>query len=102
MKLVLAAKSLPLKGINRTMKFLLLTLIAALALSTAVNAETQWLLVRCSPKQTIQSVTWKIPTSSKKECEAEKTKVLDVDNWDGYKHENRTKLLVTAICLKGK
>ena len=40
MKLVLAAKSLPLKGINRTMKFLLLTLIAALALFTAVNAET--------------------------------------------------------------
>ena len=59
-------------------------------------------MVRGSAKQTIQSVAWEIPTSSKKECEAEKTKVLDVDNWDGYKHENRTKLLVTAICLKGK
>ena len=84
------------------MKLLLLPLLAALALPTAVNAETWWLLLRGSAKQTIQSVAWEIPTSSKKECEAEKTKVLDVDNWDGYKHENRTKLLVTAICLKGK
>ena len=39
MKLVLAAKSLPLKGINRTMKRLLFPLLAALALPTAVNAE---------------------------------------------------------------
>ena len=84
------------------MKPLLIPLLAALALPTAVNAETWWLLVRGSAKQTIQSVAWEIPTSSKKECEREKTKVLDVDNWDGYKHENRTKLLVTAICLKGK
>ncbi len=39
MKLVLAAKSLPLKGINRTMKRLLFPLLAALPLSTVVNAE---------------------------------------------------------------
>ena len=39
MKLVLAAKSLLLKGINRIMKRLLFPLLAALALPTAVNAQ---------------------------------------------------------------
>ena len=45
MKLVLAAKSFLLKGINITMKCLLLTLIAAFALPTAVNAESYWLIL---------------------------------------------------------
>ena len=44
MKRLLAAKSLLLKGINITMKCLLLTLIAAFALPTAVNASGFWLL----------------------------------------------------------
>ena len=39
MKLVLAAKSLLLKGINITMKCLLITLIAAFALPTAIKAD---------------------------------------------------------------
>ena len=39
MKLVLAVKSLLLKGINRTIKRLLFPLLATLALPTAVNAE---------------------------------------------------------------
>ena len=38
MKQVLAVKSLPLKAINRTMKRLLVPLLAALALLTAVIA----------------------------------------------------------------
>ena len=38
MKLVLAAKSLALKAISRTMKLLLLPLTATLAFPTAVNA----------------------------------------------------------------
>ena len=44
MKLVLAAKSLPLEGINRTMKRLQIPLFAALALPTSVNAESTWYL----------------------------------------------------------
>ena len=62
MKLVLAAKSLPLKGINLTMKCsLLMLIIAALVLPTAVNAETWWLLVRGSEKQTIKVWSGKYP-----------------------------------------
>ena len=80
------------------MKRLLLPLLAALALPTAVNAETWWLLVRGQTSQTVLNVPWEIPTNSEQECEAEKTKVLNKENWDG----NNARLVITAICLKGK
>ena len=80
------------------MKRLLPLLLAALALPTAVNAETWWLLVRGQTKSTVLNVSWEIPTNSEQECETAKTKALNKENWDG----NNARLWVTAICLKGK
>ncbi len=65
---------------------------------TAVNAESWWLLVRGQKKGTQANVSWEIPTTSEKECEIAKTKVLNNENWEG----RTAKLMVTAICLKGK
>ena len=81
------------------MKRLLLPLLAALDLPTAVNAETWWLLVRGKRLGAEPVVVWEIPITSEKECEIAKTKVLNSENWEGYKSEN---IKPTAICLKGK
>ena len=80
------------------MKRFLIPLLAAFALPTAVNAETWWLLVRGESFQIVKNVSWEIPTNSEQECEAEKTKVLNRENWDG----NNSRLMIAAICLKGK
>ena len=77
-------------------KLLLLSLL--LGLTSPINAETWWLLVRGQTKQTVLNVPWEIPTNSEQECETAKTKVLNNENWDG----NNARLLITAICLKGK
>ena len=54
MKLVLAAKSLPLKAINGIMKRLLFPLLAALAFPTAVKAESAYLVVRTTTGRMMQ------------------------------------------------
>ena len=54
MKLVLAAKSLPLKAINGIMKRLLFPLLAALAFPTAVKAESAYLVVRTTTSRMMQ------------------------------------------------
>ena len=76
----------------------LLLLPLLLGFTSPVNAETWWLLVRGQTSQTVLNVPWEIPTNSEQECEAEKTKVLNKENWDG----NNARLVITAICLKGK
>ena len=54
MKLVLAAKSLPLKAINGIMERLLFPLLAALAFPTAVKAESAYLVVRTTTGRMMQ------------------------------------------------
>ena len=80
------------------MKRLLLPLLAALALPSAVNAETWWLIMRGGTNQSVINHNWEIPTNSEQECEASKVKALNKENWDG----NNARLWMTAICLKGK
>ena len=69
------------------MKRLLLPLLAALALPTAVNAETHWLIMRSTPSTLI-----KIPTNNLEECEASGAK---------YKKAKLTKY-PSYVCIKGK
>ena len=63
------------------MKRLLLPLLAALALPTAVNAETWWLMAAEKYNQAagITSHTFSIPTSSEQECEFAGQKFLNGD-----------------------
>ena len=54
------------------MKRLLLPLLAALALPTAVNAETWYLLVKHGEGTKGRSYNWSIPTSSQEELMSKK------------------------------
>ena len=76
------------------MRKLLIPLLAAFALPTAVNAETWWLMagVRFS---NVGTSTWSIPTNSLKECEAAGQKFI---NKDWKKTFDRAKY----VCVKGK
>ena len=82
------------------MKRLLLPLLAALALPTAVNAETWWLIMRGRTHQAQGVVSWTIPTSSEQECKQERDKAINLENWKSNGTFRR--LLVDAVCLKGK
>ena len=81
------------------MKRLLLPLLAALALPTAVNAETWWLMAAGKFNQAAGSTShnWAIPTSSEKECEQAGQKFLNGDypNTIGKKARG-------YVCVKGK
>ena len=78
------------------MKHLLLPLLAAFALPTAVNAETHWLLVKGKAYKA-GAYSWQMPTDSRAECEAAKSKVISSSSWDG-----KYPILLGAICLPGK
>ena len=69
------------------MKCLLLPLLAAIALPTAFNAETHWLIMRSTPSKLI-----KIPTNNLEDCEASGVK---------YKKAKLTKY-PSYVCIKGK
>ena len=82
------------------MKRLLLPLLAALALPTAVNAETWWLIVgarfaRVKPATT----SWQVPTNSLKECKDAGEKILSNKKLNG---EVFWSGLVAYECIKGK
>ena len=70
------------------MKLLLLPLQAALALSTAVNAETYWLVMSSKAGSTLVT----IPTNNIEECEASGAKYV----------EAKFAKYVKYVCLKGK
>ena len=74
------------------MKRLLLPLLAALALPTAVNAENYYLLVG-----TKSSRNWTLPMESLEECKKSLARVIAKSNWEG---DTRGDLM--AICVKGK
>ena len=85
------------------MKLLLLPLLAAIALPTAVNAETWWLMAAGKSYQGggATSNTWAIPTSSEKECEQAGQKFLNAVDAGDYPNtvvkKNRG-----YVCVKGK
>tara|TARA_R100000278_G_scaffold78029_1_gene60587 strand:+ start:207 stop:440 length:234 start_codon:yes stop_codon:yes gene_type:complete len=77
------------------MKRLLLPLLAALALPTAVNAETWYLLARIN-----KANHWTVPMPNKEQCESEGEKFMNIqnrDNWRGYLGS-----FPSYICIKGK
>ena len=83
------------------MKRLILPLIAALALPTSVNAETWWLVMRGKTNKSIApTVSWTIPTESEQECNQERDRVINLENWKS--NETFRRLLIDAICVKGK
>ena len=82
------------------MKRFLIPLLAALTLPTAVNAETWWLIMRGRTHQAQGDVSWTIPTSSEQECKQEREKAINLENWKSNGKFRR--LLVDAVCLKGK
>ncbi len=75
------------------MKRLLLPLLAALALPTAVNADdTHWLLLKRSEAGS-RGYQWQMPTDSELECERAIQKIKNTSWWNDRSH---------AICLPGK
>ena len=74
------------------MKRLLLPLLAALALPTAVNAETWYLLGKGS-----KGATWQVPMESKEECEKQGQKFIKEWDWKGKKG-----IMLGYMCIKGK
>ena len=77
------------------MKRLLLPLLAALALPTAVNAETWYLLGSISGGR-----NWKVPMQNKEQCESEGKRFLNNKNqndWRGFGVN-----APSYICIKGK
>ena len=81
------------------MKRLLLPLIAALALPTAVSAETWWLMAAGRKVSNGISIpTWSIPTSSIDECEAAGQKFKE-HNWKNL--EKQTALVASIAAGQG-
>ena len=75
------------------MKRLLLLLLAALALPTAVNAETWHLITKAYKGEFIA-----IPMASQEDCEKEGQEITNYKNWKG-----RVQVVNLAYyCIKGK
>ena len=74
------------------MKRLVLPLLAALALPTAVNAETWYLLVKGSKGSMVS-----VPTSSRQECEQSGQKAITYKEWKGG-----AVVVFSYNCIKGK
>ena len=82
------------------MKRLLLPLIAALALPTAVNAETWWLIIGARYKnigQPVQTDMISIPTYTERECTAAGEKLVADGGINGRIYDK-----ANFVCLKGK
>ena len=79
------------------MKRLLLPLLAALALPTAVSAESYKLLVKVNEYGQISTSV--LTMASKEGCEAGKKRVLQKYQWEGNLKPN---FGVAAICIKNK
>ena len=80
------------------MRKLLIPLFVSLALPTAVNAET-WYLMAVGRQMARESTSnqWLIPTSSKEECEVAGQEFIN-RGWGGVFAEKR----VEYLCVKGK
>ena len=85
------------------MKRLLLPLLAALALPTAVSAEEWHLLVKGGVGY--PGVTWTVPMNSEKACKRELDRVLDSDNWKMKVYKKDIEIFVRnlrVICVKSQ
>ena len=78
----------------------LFLLALLLGFSSSVKAETWWLIMRGRTHQAQGDVSWTIPTSSEQECKQEREKAINLENWKSNGTFRR--LLVDAVCLKGK
>ena len=74
------------------MKRLLLPLLAALALPTAVNAESYYLLVTFGGDR-----NFTVPMESLEQCEEQLAKVSNMKNWN-----RKYSQWVGGICIEGK
>ena len=81
-------------------RFILLALTAGLISPFAAKAETWYLLVNYGQAAQGWSNSWTVPTTSEDECNREKIKVVNRDNWHMWKKLKDEKL--SAICIKGK
>ena len=77
------------------MKRLLLPLLAALALPTAVNAETWYLLGRAN-----KANNWTVPMPNEEQCESEGKRFLNNKNLNDWRGFGVSAL--SYICIKGK
>tara|TARA_S200000501_G_scaffold204043_1_gene191866 strand:+ start:547 stop:774 length:228 start_codon:yes stop_codon:yes gene_type:complete len=75
------------------MKRLLLPLLAALALPTAVNAENYYLLVSFGERN------FTVPMKSLDQCEEQLAIVTNTDNWKVTRVNTKK---VGGICIEGK
>lgn len=76
------------------MKRLILPLLAAITLPTAVSAETWYLLAKH------KDGFYQVPMQSKENCETEGTKFIDLksnEHWRGYRAN-----FPAYICIKGR
>ncbi|WP_288224988.1 hypothetical protein [uncultured Prochlorococcus sp.] len=73
------------------MKRLLLPLLAALALPTAVNSETWFLLGRSNT-----GATWKVTMGSNEECENQGKEFIKYKNLEGMEG-----LMSDYVCIQG-
>ena len=80
------------------MKRLVFPLLAAIALPSAVNAETWWLMAAGRYNTTAPFSTWTVPFSSEKQCEAAGKKFLDKE-WNKKVLPDRMK---DYLCVEGK
>ena len=78
------------------MRKLLISLLAALALPTAVNAETWWLMA--AGRYGNSSYNWSIPTNSEKECEFAGQNFLNKK----WRRIILTSDMIDYVCVKGK
>ena len=82
------------------MRKLLITLLAALTLPTAVNAETWWLIVGARFARSKPATTsWQVPTNSLEECKNAGEKILANEKLNGQIFWSG---LVGYECIKGK
>ena len=76
------------------MRKFLIPLLASIALPTAVNAETWWLM---ASGVSVGNANWSIPTNSEQECEFAGQKFLNSSLLKGIKPQYRG-----YVCVKGK
>tara|TARA_Y100001968_G_C19347584_1_gene712911 strand:+ start:466 stop:699 length:234 start_codon:yes stop_codon:yes gene_type:complete len=71
---------------TESMKCLLFSLLATLAVPASASAEGWWLLVKQGEGLTCRSYSWRIPTNSESDCNNEKIKVVKTANWQVWQN----------------
>ena len=80
------------------MKRLLFSLLASLALPTAVNASDYYLIFQNVP----YGGTYSVPMKTMEGCETALEKVMEDNNWTRYRERLPDNIVYQAICLKSE